>query len=61
MTKFYVVEKFYYEVEATDVSEVPELFQQFMESGEDESHEAKFLDNQMDVFDENWDEVKPWN
>ena len=60
MAKFYVVEKFYYEVEANDPSELPTLFQEFMESGNDESHEAKFLDNQMDFYDDNWDEVKPW-
>jgi hypothetical protein len=61
MAKFNVIEKYYYEIEADSYEEALERHQQFMESGESDDEldfEAKFIDNQLDVFDEDWNEVK---
>lgn len=60
MAKFNVIEKYYYEIEADTYEEALERHQQFMEAGEDDDEldfEAKFIDNQLDVFDEDWKEV----
>ena len=62
MAKFNVIEKYYYEIEADTLEEAQERFQQFMESGDSDGCElefsAKFIDNQLDFYDDNWDEVR---
>jgi hypothetical protein len=61
MAKYNVVEKYHYEIEADSYEEALERHQQFMEAGEDEDEldfEAKFIDNQLDVFDADWNEVR---
>jgi hypothetical protein len=61
MAKFNVVEKYYYEIEADSYDEALERHQQFMEAGESSDEldfDAKFIDNQLDVFDEDWNEVR---
>lgn len=57
MAKFNVIEKFCYEVEADTLEQAQGYFQEFMEAGESEELPAKFLDNQTDFFDDNWNEV----
>ena len=61
MAKFNVIEKYYYEIEADSLEQAMERHQQFMEAGESDDEldfTAKFIDNQLDFYDENWDEVK---
>jgi hypothetical protein len=61
MAKFNVIEKYYYEIEADCYEDAVERHQQFMEAGEDDEElgfDAKFIDNQLDVFDADWNEVK---
>lgn len=62
MPKFNVIEKYYYEIEADTLEQAQERFQEFMESGDSDGCElefsAKFIDNQTDYYDDNWEEVK---
>lgn len=61
MAKFNVIEKYYYEIEADSLEQAMEHHQQFMEAGESDDEldfTAKFIDNQLDFYDEDWNEVK---
>lgn len=54
MPKFYVIEKYYYELWANTRDEVEELFESLMQN--DPNEELTFLDNETAVYDEKWDE-----
>lgn len=61
MATFNIIEKFYYEIEADNLEQALERHQEFMEASESDEeleYTAKFTDNQLDVFDEDWNEVK---
>ena len=59
MAKYTMVESYIYEIEADNPQQAREHFHQFLQADDetDLDFDAKFVDNQQDLFDENMKEV----
>lgn len=53
--RFYAVEKYYYEIWVNDEDD---LIDAFNHEREGEGTNLEFLDNQVDFYDEDWNEVR---